>query len=431
MRFAERGVLNVTSSAGTIFSDGVVLELIQSSSGTLQFLISDENAPKIVDRFTYGDVTYAPPQIHPSVRDSLLLPSGFAEVASTRRLFDEIAALISRACGGNQGIVVPLTFFVFASWLSEFAPVPPFAWIVVPPTIATAALKQILRMLCRHAIVVNLLSASWPSSLPMNLQPTLIAEVDSPSRRLLSTLRASQSHGVYPTHSSQVVDPFCAKVIFAREPIVDREAVGFPLEIVMAPAGEYVPPLDPVKAAKVAQEFQNRMLSYRLANFSKMARPTFDLGPVSTPVHELAHSFAGAIVGDDNLQAQILPYLTQTNEDIQNDSVALLNATIVEALVTRWSNVDFGVTDLTGDVNTLIVSRGNASQVSPETVGWKLKRLGFRTATISRGFRGLKMADARPTIAKLAPIYGLSVPEKGCVDSKMRCSSRRKIRRNS
>jgi hypothetical protein len=413
----EKVIAKLVPSAGRIFPDGVAMELIRKSSGTSGFLIWDGHTPKIVDQFTHGEVVYATPQIHPSVCDSLALPSGLTEFGSTRQLFSEIAALISRASGGSKSVLVPLSFLVFACWFPEHAPIPPFVWVVVPATCTTAALKQVLRLLCRHAVVVNLLSASWPSSLPMGLQPTLIAEVDRPSRRLLNTLRASQTHGVYPTRAGQVVDPFAAKVIFAREPLEDPAAAGFPLEIVLAPAGEYVPPLDCGRAARVAEEFQNRLLAYRLANFSKMAPPTFDLGRFNAPVQALAHSLAGAVVGDDDLQAQIVPYLQQLDADIQTYGATTLNAIIVEVLVARRNDLELGDTELAGYVNTIISGRGGSKQVSPETVGWKLKGLGLHTIPISRGFKGLKMVDVRPKIAKLAAVYGLSVPDDMSVPS--------------
>jgi len=399
------------------------MELIRDSGGTMRFLIWDGNTPKIVDQFTHGGVTYTTPQFHSSVRDSLVLPSGLAEIASARQLYNPISKLISRAGGGKQTIVVPLSFVVFATWRSEYGPVPPILWVVGSAAFNTTALKQILRLLCRHAVVVNLLSASWPTSLPMGLQPTLIAEVDSPSRRLLSTLRASQAHGIYPTRAGQVVDPFCAKVIFAREPLEDPAAAGFPLEIVLAPADEYVPPLDSDQAARIAEEFQNKLLAYRLTNFSKTSPPTFDLGRVSTPVQALAHSLAGAIVGDNELQSQILPFLWQLDSDIQTDSVSTLKALIVEVLVAHWNDLELGDTEICGDVNSLICARGRSTQVSPETIGWKLKGLGLHTTTISGGLRGLKIVDVRPAIAKLAAVYGLSVPENKSVRSKAHHSS--------
>ncbi|HLW97162.1 MAG TPA: hypothetical protein VKR82_00840 [Candidatus Acidoferrales bacterium] len=399
-------------SAGKIFADGVAMELIRNSSGTLGFLTWDGHAPKIVDQFTHRKLTYVTPQIHSSVCDSLVLPTGMAEFGSTRQLFNQISKSISRASGGKQSIVVPLSFFIFSTWLVEYGPVPSFLWIVVPPTFNTVALKQILRLLCRHAVVVNLLSASWPTSLPMGLQPTLIAEVDSPSRRLLNTLCASQQHGSHPTRAGQVVDPFCAKAIFAREPLEGPAAAGFPLEIVLAPADEYVPPLDSSQAARIAEEFQNKLLAYRVKNFSKTAPPSFDLGRVSSPVQALAHSLAGPIVGDCELQSQILPFLWQQDADIQTDSVTSLETMILQVLVARRNDVEFGDTELAAYVNSMIRGRGGSREISPETAGWRLKALGLHTTTISGGLRGLRMVDVRQKIAKLAAAYGVSVPEQ-------------------
>ena len=210
------GARILAPSPGRIFSDGSFIELTRDRSGNLKLLTRDGVTTRVVEQFTDGDAVYTTPQLHRSVCDSLMLPNDLGEFGSPRRLFDEIANLFSLASAG--GIAVPLTFLVFASWLPEFAPVAPFLWIVVPAAFTTAALKQTLRLVCRHALVVDAVPNSWPTSLPMVLQPTLIAEVDRPSRRLLETLRASQSHSAYLARTGKAVDPFCTKVIFSREP---------------------------------------------------------------------------------------------------------------------------------------------------------------------------------------------------------------------
>ena len=96
------------------------------------------------------------------------------------------------------------------------------------------------------------------------------------------------------------------------------------------------------QAARVAEEFQNKLFAYRVANSAKVAPPSFDLGQASAPARALAHSLAGAIVGDDHLQARIVPYLREFDTDLQTDSAAALRRTIVEALVTRWSEEEVG-----------------------------------------------------------------------------------------
>jgi hypothetical protein len=398
----------ITSTAGINLPDGPVLELIRDDAG-LKLLVADDNPPRVVDRFPHGDRTYVPPQIHDSIGDGLVLPTGLGQFGSTRQLFDEVAGLLARAGCGEA--LVPLTFSVFASWFAQNASVAPFLWLVAPQGSSTSALKQMLGLLCRHPFVINALLGDWPSRLPMALQPTLIADIERPSARLLDVLRASQSHGMYPTRPGQVVDPFCAKLIFSRDPLGEPVDAGSPLEIVLTSTGKYVEPLEPLQAARVAEEFQNKLLGYYMANFSEVAPPKFELGKASTTTRAMAHSLAKAIVDDTDLQAKIAPYLLRMDADAAMESGASLNATIVEALTTRRSDEEFSVSDLAGDVNTLIVGRGGSDHVTPETLGWKLKGLGLRTVTISRGLKGLKMVDARPTIAKLAAAYGFQVPE--------------------
>lgn len=398
----------LAASAGRIFADGSFIELTRDLGGTLKFLTLDGGTVKIVDQFAHGDATYTTPRVHDSIRDSLILPSDLKEFGSTRQLINKIANSFSHAGAGS--IAVPLSFLVCASWLLDYLPTAPYLWVVVPATFTTAALKETLRLLCRHAFVVNPIS-NWPTSLPMVLQPTLIAEVNRPSRRLLESLRASQNHCVSPTRTGGVVDQFCAKVIFSREPLEDREAAGFPLEIFLASGEEYVSPMEAGHAARVAEEFQNKLLCYRVAKVSKVAPPSFDLGWASAPIRALAHSLAGAIVGDDHVQVRIVPYLREFDADLQTDGPAKLRRTIIEALVTHWSQQEVGVTDLTGDINTLIVGGGGSGELSPETVGWKLKALGLRTTTVALGLKGLEMDSARPLIAKIAAIYGIKVPE--------------------
>jgi hypothetical protein len=169
--------------------------------------------------------------------------------------------------------------------------------------------------------------------------------------------------------------------------------------------------LDFDHAARVADIFQNQLLGYRLENFSKMASPAFELSAVSAPAKAMAHAVAGSIVGDNDLQTQLVPFLQELEADIQTDRTMELNAMILEALLTRWTEDEVGDAEIVGDLNTIIAGRGGSIQFSPETVGWKLKGLGIRTTTISRGLRGVKMADARHSIRRIATAYGLSVPE--------------------
>jgi hypothetical protein len=197
------------------------------------------------------------------------------------------------------------------------------------------------------------------------------------------------------------------------------------LEIVLDPTGQYVPPLDFDHAAQIAEKFQNKLLAYRLANAAKLASPSFDLGQFSAPVQALAHSLAGAIVGDEDLQTHILPYLQKFGADLQSEPTATLNATITEALLTRWSQAEVGVAELAGDVNSLLQGRGRSTELSPESLGWRLRGLGLHTKSNSHGLRCLPMVDVRPRIRKLTGDYGLMVPQETEPAARRRSQRRR------
>lgn len=399
------------ASAGDIFSDGTAIEPVRDPTGALKLLAWDGKNHEITEQYTRENVAYGVPYIQPSISSSFALPSGLANFGTARELFNDVTALISSAMGGIQSTAVALSFVTFATWLSEKAAVAPFIWVVAPPTQSTSALKQVLGLLCRHALLVNALSNNWPSSLPWDLKPTLIAAVNGrPSARLLSALRESQNHGLSFARPGKPVDPFCAKVIFATESLKDPGAAGFPLEISLAMSGVYVPPFDASHAARIQKDFQNRLLAYRLANFSKAGIPDLDLRQFTPAVREMAHSLAGAVVGDGELQARLIPFLHQLNTDIHNDGVTEIVTLILEAILSRWDEDEIGVTDLTGDVNTLIGGRGGSEELTPETVGWKLKALGLRTSHIAGGVKGLKMANVRPAVRERAARYGLSIP---------------------
>jgi hypothetical protein len=92
------------------------------------------------------------------------LPSRIAKYGSTRKLFTEISSLISRTTQAGGGVVLPLTFSVFATWLADSLPVAPFAWIVTPPTTTGAPLGQLLGLLCRRAFVVSDISSATTRS---------------------------------------------------------------------------------------------------------------------------------------------------------------------------------------------------------------------------------------------------------------------------
>ncbi len=401
----------VVHTGGQVFSDGSVLELIQGPKCELNLLSWDGKSAKTAGQFVRGDETFVPLRVDPAILRSMRLPSGIAKYGSTRKLFTEISGLISQATQAGDSVVLPLTFSVFATWLADSLPVAPFVWIVTPPTTTAAPLGQLLGLLCRRAFVVSDISSARFHSLPMDLQPTLLTEIFQPTRRALNLLRASTRHGAFVAAGGKAMDAFCAKIVFAPEPLRDPASAGFPLELVLPPAREYVPPISASEAERIAAEYQAKLLRYRLLNRAKVRAPTFDMNQFTVPMQELAYSLAASIADDDELQSKIVPFLKPLDREIRADRASLLQAIVLEVLLARCHSTndkDFPVTEMTGYVNTVLRGRGDMLEVSPETVGWTLRALGLHTGFITGGKKGLLLLnDVCEKIHDLAAAYGV------------------------
>jgi hypothetical protein len=397
----------VVRTGGEVFSDGSILDLVRIPTGELSFVFWDGKSAETSGQFARQGETFVPPKIDPTILRSLQLPASAVEYGSTRKLFTEISSLISQVTEGTDGVVELLASFVLATWLKDFLPFAPFLWIVTPPAATSAPLAQMLKVLCRHALVVDDISSAGFRSLPMDLRPTLLTEIFQPSRRELNLLRASTRSGALIAVGGKVIDASCAKIVFAPEPLRDPASAGFPLELVLPAAREYIPLMGAAETERIAAEYQAKLLCYRLANSAKVqTTPAFDLGKFTVVMQQVAHSLSASIVDDDELQVQIVRLLESVDGEIRVSHTSLLLAIVVEALLARC-HITTGrylpVGDLTQYVNSILLCRGDMHEVSPETVGWSLRALGLRTDFIPGGRKGLILdGDMRKKIHRLA-----------------------------
>jgi hypothetical protein len=93
------------------------------------------------------------------------------------------------------------------------------------------------------------------------------------------------------------------------------------------------------------------------------------------------------------------------------DRASLLEAIVLEVLLARCHgthDLDFPVTEMTRGVNTVLFGRGDTLEVSPENVGWTLRKLGLQTRFMTGGKKGLLLLkDVREKIHDLAGAYGV------------------------
>lgn len=82
------------------------------------------------------------------------------------------------------------------------------------------------------------------------------------------------------------------------------------------------------------------------------------------------------------------------------------------------------VGELAEATNTILSRKGHRLQVSPETVGWKLRYLRFRTESIGSGGNGLWLLDdIRRRIHSLAGEYRVPLDPQGALQGCPHCSN--------
>lgn len=409
-----------------MLDDGIVIELIEGRNGAEQpqLLVWDGKQAQVAQHFTHGDTRYLPIGLEPTLARAMRFPKGVQEYGSTRKLFEKVFALFAQATRLPESVVASLVFFTFSTWFADFLPVAPFLWVIAPPTVSREPLWQLLAMLCRRVLVVNEFGAPALRSLPMELRPTLMNEASAISRSFLKALFASQRRGSYEAAGGKVRDLFCAKIIWARQPLSDSTVSGLPLEIALSPTQEPLPRMDMAEVEGLTAEVQGKLLLYRLRTYRQLASPSVDLGDFTAPVQELAQNLAMSVVGDPKLRLEIVPLLKQLDREVRIDRTLLLECIVLEGLWAAChsdsSAETLSVTELTRSVNTILRGRGELREVSPETVGWKLRALGFHTEPIAGGNKGLALTEVtRVKIHTLAAAYGVRTLQQG--PPKQRC----------
>jgi hypothetical protein len=406
----SKGSVPLIRTAGQLLPDGSHLELVRDAeTGQLSLLLFDGKNSTVARRLEICGKIYEPLQIDPSILSALTLPSICTEYGSTRDLYEDGFALISRT-RYPENVVAPCTHFLFSTWGVDLMPRAPLLWIVVSPTASSEALRQILCILCRRAICLADPSTACLRSLPLELNPTIVTTISKVTRDVMRFLSASSRPDAFVAAHNKMIKAFFAKIVLTNEPCPDPEAVGFPLEIVLPPSHEYVPPMNSEEAARVAAEFQGKFLMYRLANRGRVTMPRIELDEFTAPTKALVHSLTGGIVGDEELQTRILPYLKPHDRQIQVDRSTQLESIVLESLLACHDSPpsDMPICDLTMRVNTILFGRGDLLEVSPEKVGRKLKALGFRTEFVNGGRKGLALSnETRQRIHDPAVAYGV------------------------
>jgi hypothetical protein len=400
-------------TAGEVLADGSILELVGDPVGTKQprLLRWDGKNAIVGERFECDGKTYVPARLDSSVLKALRLPTRVVPIASTHELFTSVCTLFARFSDLPEQFTRLIAYFLFADWLSDRVWLAPFLSILAPPTTPSGTLMRLLSLVCRRPILLGELSPGGFRKLPMWLSPTLLLDIPEPRAPLQRLLRASSRRGTYVSSEGRPVDLYCPKVVCSQEPLRDPTLLGLALEVALPPTRRKLPILDLGMSEQIADEFQAKLLMYRLTNFHNAKAPVVDLSELGAPTQDLVRTLMACTIGDTELQSGVVPLLREQDQEIEADRLSAVSSVILEALLFACHDGDRAtvqVAELAEITNTIMARRQSALILSPEMVGWELKGLGFRTEPVGSAGKGLRLLeDMRARIHKLAHAYGV------------------------
>jgi hypothetical protein len=389
-------------TTGEVFSDGSILELIHHDSGADEtaLLRWDGQNATIGWHFEVDGHDYRPPKSSSTFPSAFRLPGGISSYGSTRHLFDEICNLLIKFTDICEKHVQLIAYFILGSWLADRLLVAPFLFTIAPFGAPRAQLLRLLSCLCRRPLMLAGVTPAAISKLA-NLRPTFIFDEPNLSRHAERFLYASNNSGGCIYENDRIVNIFSAKVICSREPLRDAFLASQALEIAIAPAGRQVPFLDHFMCGQIADEFQRKLLQYRLTNFAKVRTPELDVSELADSVQDVARAFASCVADDAELRDGVVGFLRERDQDVYRDASTDFVSAILEGLLFYChsqgrSQVLAG--ELADTVNTLWAKRGEGRKTSPESVGWKLRALNLRTEPIDGAGKGLRLTESVRTL---------------------------------
>ena len=409
---------DVVRTNGQICPDGTAFELMRSATNQTVLLLWKDEHFEMAERVEYSGTTYAAAPIAPSVLRALRLPARIGAPETTETLFADLHAFFTSRSGQLDSCVIPLVFAVFASWLSPVLSIAPIVSIFAPPGSPKIRILQLLRMVCRRPLCLVSLSRSDLRHLPWSLGPTLLLDEPDSKSAMQAILRASSERGMHVAAGDGFVDPFGPKIIMSSRPLYDPSLEGDVLRVALTPISGNVPSLEKPEEEAIAEKFQARFLGYFLRNFGRVRVPNFDVSEMALPVQGVAQTLGSAVVGSKELQARILPILAVQDEEVRAARASGLDSLVLESILFfihrgDWSKVR--TQNLAEKVTEIYKGRGSdRTDVSAESVGWAVKRLGIPSGRINKAGNGVELTNELCRLVhRLAVSYGVRALQSG------------------
>ena len=358
-----------------------------------------------------SDRTFYPPEIDSTTRNAIRFPAGAESYDSTRKLFDGITDVFRKYMDLPENQMHLLAHCVLASWFVDVTAAPVCLSIVGPSSGQGSRLLRLLASLFRHPLLLGPTGLGAIFSLPLKLQPALFMDGGQCNGQLPKLLRQLSAPDSFVFWKGQLLQFRGAQVVCTEESLPsDLLNAGF-LEVRMPSSRRILPILDQQARQQIAEEFQPKLLMYRLVNYQQVRSSKFDVPEFHFPVRNLSRSLAAAVPNEPEFQSNIASLLqAQSDQDLLKPT-SDLDSLVIEGMLILCHQEDrksFHVAEVSEKVNEILEARGESFDMNPWAVGRKLRKLDITTQRLDANGRGaLLLNDLRHHVHSLAAKRGL------------------------
>ncbi len=407
-------------TAGEIFADGTMIELVSGSSGLDKpdFLRWNGKKATVGTHIKHGGRTYEVPELDPSLYRATRFPSRCDDYDSARDLFAAIVDLFKHHLDLPERESSLLACFSISTWLADRLPTAPNLAISGPDQELGIDVLRLLSCVCRHPLMLAEVSPVGFRSLRPQLSFTLLLDQQELKPNMQRLFRASSYRGLHvPGNRGSVVDLYGPKAIFCGNDAAVDTLGGGVIHISVTPSQLQSFALDEQVQNEIANHFQPRLLMYRLKNYGKVCESRVEVSEFTFVMRQLARSVAMCFPEDAELARDAVQLLRPQDEEVRGQRSRDVNCAIVEILlgnIHQRKQRAVKVDELAKDLNALLQSRGELIEYSAEEIGWKLKGLNIQRHSDRSGRQVLLDRGTSQIVHRLARAYDLPCPQ--CVE---------------
>jgi hypothetical protein len=405
---------------------GVLVETIRDPRrpGRMAFLRWENGSTTLLNSIERHGQIFLPPDPISRSFPLLSLPDGVLPCGKSFELLHEIASTIMRFVTfrpDRYGIVASV---VMASWFPDCFESAPYLWVVGPLGSGKTKLLKLLWALCRRGLIAGDLRSGSVYKLVDAWDPTLIIDEfeqgnSAANVELLRLLRTGSTPRVPTFRNGRLFTNYGLKIIASRQPLADAALSSRGLIISLLPSMSYTPPLDDATLQNIEQEFQRKLLMFRLQNhaavktFSNYPNTLNDLSP---RMRQIARALVSPLLGVESYTSEFREVLEVYDDEARIDRSLEPEWLVAEALMAVIHDREKGgcyksemlVGDVANEVNQKLRDRNEDLRLSAKKVGLVLKSVGFRTEPLGRSGRGLKFtSDLKRKIHEVAAQLGI------------------------